>query len=130
MQDLDSGIKSAITIINDHVSHYPKDKFTIVTELLSICNKFDPDIQSKKKNPYLLVDSKFADECDNILNKIKKIVGEDIRIPELRYHADDLSKTYKIPLSNSTRKHKETLLKWFDIHWDTLEPSIREWKTK
>ena len=59
-----------------------------MTELNSICNNFDPDIIENRWDPYPLVSSKFMAKMDIVLQIIKNIVGEDIKVSHLRFLAD------------------------------------------
>jgi hypothetical protein len=52
----------------------------------------------------------------------------NLKITPIRFKADQLSKGKRIPLPNSTRKHKEPLLQWYEINWELLADDIRGWK--
>ena len=109
----------ALSILESHAKNNPLDAECILTELNSICNKYDPEI-GRTKSPYPLFLSNW-DKCDEVLAKIRNIAGNDLKIPDLRFEADKISTELKIPLPSSTRKHKETLLRWFEIHWREIE---------
>lgn len=123
----DLQIKATLDHIKKYATTCPANLECVITELNSICNKFDPDIVEGRKEPLPLVSPKFAPKIDETYQRIRTIVGEDIKIPELRFQADDLSRMKKIPLPSSTRKHKEPLLQWFDVHWDVIEPFLYDW---
>ena len=123
----DQLLNTAIASIRKRAMEHPEDVETIITELNSICNKLDPDVISHKKEPYPLISPEFATRMEDTMYKIRTIVGDDLKIPDLRFRADDLSRTLGIPLPSSTRKHKESLLQWFDTHWTVVEPMLYEW---
>ena len=124
----DATLRSTLEHIKKHALQHPENAETIITELNSICNKFDPDIIENRKDPLPLISSEFNLRMDETLQKIKAIVGDDVKVPDLRFCADDLSRDENIPLPSSTRKHKESLLQWFDAHWEYAEPMLIKWK--
>lgn len=100
-----------------------------LTELHYVLNKFDPDIHEKKKPSYRLVKDDFDPE--ETLKRIRTAADSpNLKIPEIRFKADQLSRLKQIPLPKSTRKHKEPLLQWFHIHWAELEAEVRDWRRK
>lgn len=126
----DFQIKLALDKILRHALAHPENAECIISELNAISNKFDPDIIEGRKEALPRVSQKFAPRVDEVLNKVKSIVGDEVKVPDLRFQADRISKEKLIPLPNSTRKHKDSLLQWFDCHWDIVEPMLVEWGKK
>ena len=126
--DEDVQIKNTLEKIKKYAHQHPENAESVITELNSICNKFDPDIIENRRDPYPLVAPEFMQKMDETLQKIKRIVGDDVKVPDLRFRADELSREHNIPLPGSTRKHKESLLQWFDAHWEQAEPLLVKWK--
>ena len=123
----DPQLKSVLERIRKYTTQHPENMEAVITELNSICNKFDPDVIENRRDPYPLVSPQFLPKIDETFQKIKSIIGDDIKVPDLRFRADEISREENIPLPGSTRKHKEALLQWFDAHWEKAEPLLIKW---
>jgi hypothetical protein len=106
----------------------PRLTNTILTEFHAILNKAMP---SPKGLPpkFPLVPDDFNPE------KVLKLIQETaelplLKIPQIRYKADELAKKRKIPLPDSTRKHRDPLLQWFHVYWNELSDDIPHWKER
>jgi len=106
--------------IVSHVQNNGKDFNSIISELNHILNKTDPDIINRRKAAYKYVQSGFYKNEKAILRKLKEKFGKK-KIPDLRFIADKICEKEKIPLPQSTRKNKDSLLQWFDDHWEVIE---------
>ena len=111
--------------ILEHVTKNPIDEEVIVTELNSLINKFDPEIRSGACQPLPLVSPEFKPNVKNVREKIWTVLGRKMKIPDLRYEADRLSRELGILLPNSTRKNNEALMHWFETHWTLIAPRLR-----
>jgi hypothetical protein len=108
--------------IEDFVRLDPRNLEPVITELHTLINNNDPDITEL----YPLVKDGF--EADRILKNIRELSQRALTVPQIRFKADELSRKKRIPLPNSTRKHKEPLMQWFKIHWRDLVADIEKWK--
>jgi hypothetical protein len=99
----------------------------VITELHYLLNKFDPIAKSQTGTKYRLVPEDFDDNA-----VLKKIIDTakmgDLKIPQIRFKADEMSMAKNIPLPSSTRKNREPLLHWFHVHWSQLVDDIARWK--
>ncbi|OHT00764.1 hypothetical protein TRFO_32450 [Tritrichomonas foetus] len=119
-------ISNLLNRIRTNVENNPKNLEPVITELNSILNKYDPEYQDKNRS-LPLVPSNF--DPDAVYEKIcRTSEKQSLKIPFIRFKADEFSKSFRIPLPNYTRKHREPLLQWYNINWDILEPSIRLWR--
>ena len=121
-----NSIEMLLSQIRQNVIDNPNNLEPVITELNSILNKYDPEILQDKSKQLPLYQSNF--NADFWLDKIAKTSNKKLKIPQIRFKADKLSKDLKIPLPNSTRKHKEPLLLWYQINWDKLEKHVQNWK--
>jgi hypothetical protein len=112
--------------IKEHVKRNPKNLEPVITELHAILNAYDPDIRANKIRGYRLVKDGF--DADHVLKNIHELSKSSLTIPQIRFKADELSRTKQIPLPNSTRNHKEPLMQWFHIYWDELASEIEQWQ--
>ena len=127
--DIDIPIQRCLDQLDAIYEERPDTYELIITELHHILNKYDPDIRDKKVPSYRLVKDDF--DADEMLKKIRTTANwPNLKIPEIRFKADELSRRKQIPLPKSTRKHKEPLLQWFKIHWEELESDVRGWCRK
>jgi hypothetical protein len=111
--------------LEQNIHDHPNNLEPIITELHSILNKWDPRVK-QKAHPWPLVHDAFP--ADEVLKRIRDTADlQTLKIPQIRFKADQLSKTKRIPLPNSTRKHKDPLLQWFSIHWAALVDDIKTW---
>ena len=111
--------------ILEHLAKHPVDEEAVLTELNSLINKYDPDIKSGVVQPLPLVSPEFKPNVKNVREKIWALLGRKMKIPDLRYEADKLSRELGILLPNSTRKNNEALMQWFDLHWSVIAPRLR-----
>lgn len=116
--------------IQEQAKLHPNYINTIITDLHSIINKFDPEIQSGKKDALPLIDPSFKSKVKLVKERIFTVLEKKIKIPDLRFEADRIAQEINIPLPNSTRKNNEALMQWFDSNWDLIEPKLRELKGK
>ena len=119
-------IEVLLNKIKAHVKENPRDEWPVIAELHSILNQYSPEFQ---KNKLSLLRPQF--DQDKMLQKIRDILCPEvkIKIPDLRFKADEICKKYKIPLPNSTRKNCGALLQWYDIHWDKASEYLMETRT-
>ena len=115
-------INQLLDKISEYVQDHPEDVEVVNTELATLINKYDPLVKSSKISLYPTFPPDYNGE--ETLKKIKSIVGEQEKIPDLRFRADLFSKRFKIPLPASTRKNRDALLYWFESHWDILSPHL------
>lgn len=128
-EDLDAPIQSCLAQLDAIVAEKPDTYELVLTELHHILNKYDPDIRDKKMPSYRLVKDDF--DADEMLRRIRTVANwPNLKVPEIRFKADELSRRKQIPLPKATRKHKAPLLQWFKIHWEELEPEVRGWRRK
>lgn len=112
---------SLMSKIKQIANVHPTYQNVILTDLYSILNKFDPRCA---QNPFPLVPADAKIKGKNVKDKIFQSIGKAVKIPSLRFEADKLSQELGIPLPNSTRKHNEALMQWFDDHWDIIQPRL------
>lgn len=122
-------IKKNLADIKQNVIQNPKNLEPVITELTSILNKFDTDTSNDNsgKRPLFQID------IDSVewIQKIRDISGiSDLKIRQIRYKSEELSKKLSIPLPNSTKNHQEPLLYWYQINWEILEPHLKNWNTE
>jgi hypothetical protein len=101
----------------------PSNLEPILTELYYLIKRFMPDsnVLEKPTRPDF--------QPERFLKKLREHSGmPNMTIPQIRFKADELSKTKRIPLPNSTRKHREPLLQWFSIHWKEISNDVAQWK--
>jgi hypothetical protein len=89
-------------------------------------NRLDPASRSGHLTALSLIRPEFHQRVKGIREKIAELVGQRVKIPDLRFEGDRLARQLHIPLPNSTRKNNEALLQWFDTHWDRLRPHLAE----
>jgi hypothetical protein len=118
------GIRAILDEIRQHLQDHPADTDVVITEINSMVNKMDPGIRGRHLPSLSLVRPDFHQRAKLIRDKVTELVGKRVKIPDLRFEADRLARQLQIPLPNSTRKNNETLLQWFDTHWDRLEPHL------
>lgn len=123
-------IDDILNQILEQARQHPTYANTILTDLHSIINKFDPDILSGKEPALPLVHPSFKPKVKQIKEKIYSIISAKIKIPELRFEADRIAQDLGIPLPNSTRKNNEALMQWFDSNWGAVEPKLSELRGK
>lgn len=116
--------------IAEQAQQHPNYVNTILTDLHSIINKFDPEIKNGKQPPLPLISPAFKPKVKIIKERIHSILETKIKIPELRFEADRIAQELNLPLPNSTRKNNEALMQWFDSNWDLIEPKLQELKGK
>jgi hypothetical protein len=111
--------------LEQNIRDNPGNLEPILTELHSILNKWDPRVKAKT-HIWPLVQESF--QPDDVLKRIRDTADlPTLKIPQIRFKADELSHTKRIPLPSCTRKHKDPLLQWFDIHWAVFVDDIRTW---
>jgi hypothetical protein len=99
----------------------------VITELHSLLNKWDRRVSDGPRPAYKLVREGF--DPDRVLKQIRELAERpNLKIPQIRFKADQLSKAKRIPLPNSTRKHKEPLLQWYEMNWELVADDIQGWK--
>ena len=123
---LDPGIQGYLAQIKNHAASNTADCEIIITELNALINKYDRDIKSGKKQPFPLINPEFKPRVKTVREKIWELIGQKMKIPDLRFEADRLSRESAIPLPNSTRKNNEALMQWFDSNWTLLAPKLKE----
>lgn len=124
--DPSTSIQATLQELTQYLQQHPEHTDLVTTELNTILNKFDTQIQSGKKAPYPLVMQGF--DADDTMRMIRnESTHQNLKVPDIRFFADRLSEIYQIPLPNSTRKHKEPLLLWYMRNWTTFLPQIRQW---
>jgi hypothetical protein len=117
-------ISECLVRIHEAVDSHPIYCETAITELHSLLNKLTLPGESRRLYP--LVRDGFV--ADDMLKKIRDTANLPLlKVPQIRYKADELAKAKNIPLPNSTRKHKEPLLQWFQTNWNELEADVRIW---
>jgi hypothetical protein len=122
-------VEECLRRIEEAIQENRKNLEPVITEFHCLLNKWDPQIKAGQRAPYKLVKDGF--ECDAVLKRIREVSQcPTLKIPQIRFKADQLSKSKRIALPNSTRKHKEPMLQWFDIHWETLYDDIQGWKNQ
>ena len=126
----DLSIDELLQQIQEQAKQHPNYINTIITDLHSIINKFDPEIQNGKKEPLPLIDPAFKSKVKLVKEKIYTILEKKIKIPDLRFEADRIAQEINIPLPNSTRKNNEALMQWFDSYWELIEPKLKEIREK
>jgi hypothetical protein len=120
-------INELLAQIEEHIRRDPNNLEPVLTELFALLNKHDPDILNGDRQPYKLVKEGF--DADRTLKNIHDLAkSPGLTVPQIRFKADELSRSKRIPLPNSTRKHKEPLMQWFHIHWRELAGDIEKWK--
>jgi hypothetical protein len=122
---MSSPIADEVAELERCIRERPSNLEPILTEMYYLIKKFDPSCTVLRKP----VRSDF--EPEKFLKQIRDRSGmPDMTIPQIRFKADELSKAKRIPLPNSTRKHKEPLLQWFSIHWNEIAHDISQWKSQ
>jgi hypothetical protein len=122
-----SSVHELLGQIRDFVSLDRRNLEPVITELHALLNKHDPEITERKGRRYPLVRENF--NPDLILKNIRDTAQDQaLTVPQIRFKADELSRSKHIPLPNSTRKHKEPLMQWFEVHWDHIVGDIMKWK--
>jgi hypothetical protein len=48
-------------------------------------------------------------------------------VTDMRFKADELSRTHRIPLPNSTRKNKAALMQWYNVWWNEVADDVAKW---
>ena len=129
-QNLEAGLQAYFTQITNHLASNPADAEIVITELNALVNKFDKDIKKGKKQPLPLINPEFKPRVKAVREKIWDMIGQKMKIPDLRFEADRLSREAAIPLPNSTRKNNEALMQWFDSNWAQLSPKLKEMRPK
>jgi hypothetical protein len=120
-------ILEAFDQIERQVQKCPDNLETVITELHSLLNKYDPTIAAGQRSEYKLV--RYGFNADEVLRSIRELAkAPNLKVTQIRFKADELSRQKRIPLPNSTRKHKNALLQWFQIHWRELAVDIAEWR--
>ena len=130
MSEQSSSLPEILSEIKKYASENPNYVNTIITELHSIVNKYDPDIKTGKKEALPLVDPSFKPKVKQIKENIFQKIGYKIKIPDLRFEAIQISHKVGIPLPNATRKNNEALMQWFESNWEVLEPNLSQIKAK
>jgi hypothetical protein len=106
--------------IEQSIRDNPTNLEPVITEFHSLLNKWYSQIQGKDQGGHYKL-TKDGFDCERVLKQIRELAQrKDLKIPQIRFKADQLSKSKRIPLPNSTRKHKEPLLQWFEINWAIL----------
>jgi hypothetical protein len=114
-----------LTAIEAEVHAHPENTETVITELLYLMEKFDK--ASVQNTP--LIRPGF--EPDDVLARIKKHAQlPKLTVPNIRFFAASLSRSKHLPLPEATRKHKQALMQWFDVHWDAIVADIGQWKNE
>lgn len=122
-------IQQMFAKIDELVTECPTNIEPVITEFHYLLNKYDEAVLKHTRVPYNLVRDEF--DADKMLRQIRDTSGlPDLKIPNIRFKADALSKEKQIPLPNSTRKHKEPLLQWFKIHWEEIKRDVEQWKNQ
>lgn len=124
------GLQGYFQQITTHLASNPADGEIIITEFNALINKFDPDMKSGKKQPLPLINPEFKPRVKTVREKIWDLIGQKMKIPDLRFEADRLSREAAIPLPNSTRKNNEALMQWFDSNWSQLSSRLKEMRPK
>jgi hypothetical protein len=120
-------LEECLNLIEHAISENRDNMEPVITEFHYLLNKWDPRVASGTRQPYKLVKDGF--EPDRVLKQIRDVSQcPTLKIPQIRFKADQLSKAKRIPLPNSTRKHKDPLLQWFAINWKALAEDIQSWK--
>jgi hypothetical protein len=120
-------IEECLNRIEHAISENPDNLEPVITEFHYLLNKWDPRILSGARQQYKLVKDGF--EPDRVLKQIREVSQcPTLKIPQIRFKADQLSKAKRIPLPNSTRKHKDPLLQWFEINWNAFVEDLQSWK--
>jgi hypothetical protein len=116
-------LSTSISKVYDFATQNPHEINVVITELSYLLNRYDPDIRSKKRPEYRLIEEDF--NPDAMFQQIRDACGDpNLRIPQIRIIADELSQSKRIPLPTATRNHKEALLQWFHDHWAILNDEI------
>lgn len=123
-------VQQFLSQIKNHLVQKPSDTEVVITELNSIINKYDEEINKQLKPKLPLIDPAFKAQVKAMKEKIYNVIGIKLKIPDLRYEASKLSKEIGIPLPNSTKKNNEALLQWFNSNWEQLEPYLYKLKGK
>jgi hypothetical protein len=113
----------SLCAIERHVVDHPHDVYIVVTELSHLVNRYDPEIQRKAKAERSLVREGF--DAAAMFQTVCAEIGEpNVKIPQLRMLADEISQANHFPLPTATRNHREPLLQWFSDHWDAARAVI------
>ena len=59
--------------------------------------------------------------------QLQSIYGDRIQLRFLREIAEQLSDQLKIYLDRDAKRRKIVLIKWFEEHWEELNPLLRNW---
>ena len=122
----DKTLQDYFAQIVSHVSANPADLEIVVTELNALTNKYDKDIKEGRKSPLPLINPDFKPRVRSVRERVWSLLGQRMKVPDLRFKADKLSREASIPLPNSTRKNNEALMQWFDSNWAQLAPKLTE----
>jgi hypothetical protein len=97
----------------------------VITELHALLNRHDPEVDSGARAKYGLVKEGFRHK--EVMKRIRQLKNcPKLTIADVRFEADVLSKRKRIPLTATTRKYKQPLLQWFDVHWDELQGELTQ----
>jgi hypothetical protein len=112
--------------IENAILEHPETIEIVITELNTLLQKFDPAAKGRPA-AYPLVPVSF--DSGEILERIRAVSRQPkLKITDIRFKADQLAKLRKIALPKATMNHKDPLLQWYKIHWDTLADDIRGWR--